>query len=93
MATLSSKTSAIFIQPYLPLQHTGHTATFTIYVLSPTSLFGALLCSALMHLFGQMPLAELTNTAVTRQHEFYPREKTEVFGVSVTGAVDSSVYT
>lgn len=46
-----------------------------------------------MHLFGQMPLAELTNTAVTRQHEFYPREKTEVFGVSVTGAVDSSVYT
>lgn len=43
------------------------------------------LCSALMHLSGQMPLAELTNTAVTRQQEFYPREKTEVFGVSVTG--------
>lgn len=32
----------MFIQPYLPLQHSGHTATFTIYVLSPTSLFGAL---------------------------------------------------
>ena len=42
MATLCSKTSAVFMQPYLPLQHAGHTATFTIYVLSPTSVLGAL---------------------------------------------------
>lgn len=47
--------------------------------------------SALVHLSRQIPLAELTNTAVSRQHEFYPRRK-QVFGVSVT-AVDSSVYT
>lgn len=49
-------------------------------------------CSVLMHLSGQILLAELKNTAVSRQHEFYPKEGTEVFGVSVT-AVDSSVYT
>lgn len=30
------------MQPYLPLQHAGHTATFTICVLSPASVFGAL---------------------------------------------------
>lgn len=34
-----------------------------------------------MHLSGQIALAELTNTAVSRQGEFYPKEKTEVFGV------------
>lgn len=42
MATFCSKTSAMFIQPYLCLQHAGHMATFTIYVSSPTSVFGAL---------------------------------------------------
>lgn len=49
-------------------------------------------CSDLMHLSGEILLAELTNTAPSRQREFYPKEKTEVFGVSVTD-MDSSVYT
>lgn len=48
-------------------------------------------CSALMHLSGQILLAELTKSAVSRQREFYPKDKTEMFGVSIT-AVDSSVY-